>query len=663
MTIQETFDLALQHHQAGRLPEAEALYRQILAAQPWHADALRLLGVIAHQVGQHEMAIGLIRRAVELNPDLAAAHSNLGEAHRAVGQWEAAAAAYRRALQARPDSPDVLNNLSNILRLQGQHDEAVAMCRRAIELRPAYAEAHSNLGLALAEQGDADAAILSCRRALELQPNYPNAYNNLGLALKESGQWDEAVAAFRQALALRPSFWQAHCNLGSVLKDHGQLREALAAYQSALALNPSVAGVCSNLIYLLHFLPEADEPAAAAAHEHWRRHFSEPAKPCIQRHTNRRDPERRLRIGYVSPEFRDHVTGRYLRPLFDCHDRRQFEIVCYSGVSRSDTATARFREQADLWRNTVGVTDEAFAGMVREDAVDILVDLTQHLTGNRLTVFDRKPAPVRVSFAGYPESTGLEAIEYRISDRYLENGEAQEAGGGPIPGRGRERVFLIDSFWCYDPCGMDVAVNALPAKQGGRVTFGNLNAFGKVNESALGLWARVLARVKEARLILLSDAGSHRQRTLVFLDREGVAPNRVEFITPRARREYLELYHQIDIILDTFPYNGHTTSLDALWMGVPVISLAGQTPVSRAGWSQLSNLGLAELAAFSADAFVEVATQLARDLPRIAELRRTLRTRMEASVLMDAPRFARGIEAAYRAMWRQWCSEEAAPNA
>ena len=260
-----------------------------------------------------------------------------------------------------------------------------------------------------------------------------------------------------------------------------------------------------------------------------------------------------------------------------------------------------------------------------------------------------------MSFAGYPASTGLETIEYRISDRYLEDGLAGWERGN------NEHVCLIDSFWCYDPCGMDVEVNELPAKESGRVTFGCLNNFCKADEPVLRLWAQVLKEVPNACLVMLGGLGRHRQRTLAFLEQQGIEARRVEFVEPRPRQAYLELYHRLDIALDTFPYNGHTTSLDGLWMGVPVVSLAGERAVSRAGLSQLSNLGLRELIAYSEGEYVEIATRVAQDLPRLAELRKALRARMEASVLMDAPHFARGIEAAYRAMWRRWCTERTGP--
>jgi len=614
MTIPQAFQIALQHHQAGRLAEAETLYRQILAAQPKHADALHFLGVIAVQAGRHDLAEAWLRQAIALNPDNPGAHSNLGEAYRTTGRIDEALAAFHRALELKPDSPETLNSLGVALRARGQFDDAVA----------AY------------------------RRALELKPNYSDAYNNLGVALAAQGRGDEAVAAFCRALELRPDWAEIHNNLGNALKDLGELDAAIAAFRRALHFKPEDARTHSNLIYTLLFHPGHTGRAIAEEHRVWNRQFGDPLQQFVRPHGNDPAVARRLRIGYVSPDFREHVVGRNLLPLLERHDSRSFEILCYSGVVHPDKLTDEFRRHARQWRSTVGVGDEALAGMIREDGVDILVDLTQHMAGNRLPMFARQPAPIQVSFAGYPGSTGLEAIEYRISDKYLEADYADEEIGR------KEQIHLIDSFWCYDPCGVEIGLNGLPANESGRVTFGCLNNFCKVNKPALKLWAQVLGKVTDSRLVLLSGVGEHRQRALKAFASEGVEAHRVQFVEYRPRCEYLELYHGLDIALDTFPYNGHTTSLDALWMGVPVVSLAGNTPVSRGGLSQLTNLGLPELVAHSEAEFVTIAVNLARDLPRLAHLRSTLRNRMEQSVLMDAPHFARNIEAAYQKMWQHW---------
>jgi protein O-GlcNAc transferase len=686
VTIPQAFDLALNRHHAGRLADAEALYSQILAVQPGHAGALHHLGVIALQAGRHELAIERIRKAILLDPNNPTAHSNLGLAcsrigrldeaiatfHRALalkpnspetlsnlgvalrarGQLDEAIATYGHALELKPDYPEAWNNLGNALAGRGRCDEAINAYRRAIELRPGYPEAHNNLGAELAGQGQLEAAIAEHRYALQLNPDYPEAWNNLGAALARRGQLDEAVSAYRRAIQIEPAFQDAHNNLGDALKDKGELGESIAAFRRALKLKPEDTGCHSNLIYTLNFLPDFDDRKIAEEQQRWNRQINEPLKHSYRPHANDRTPDRRLRIGYVSPDFRDHVVGKNLLPLFERHDPRNLEIFCYSGVTRPDRVTDAFRRCAQKWRNTVGVADEALADMIRGDGVDILVDLAQHMAGNRLPVFARKPAPVQVSFAGYPASTGLEAIEFRISDPYL---EGVSAGKESLR---KEQVYFIDSFWCYDAFGLDLAVNSLPASESGTVTFGCLNTFCKINGSVLSLWARVLGKIKDSRLFLRSPAGDHRQRTLEALEREGVAARRVEFVDTRPQREYLKLYRRMDIILDTFPYNGHTTSLDALWMGVPVVSLAGDTPVSRAGLSQLSNLGLTELVAHSEPEFLNIAESLAMNLPRLAQLRSILRDRMKTSVLMDATRFTQQVDEAYRQMWQAWCNKE-----
>ena len=376
-----------------------------------------------------------------------------------------------------------------------------------------------------------------------------------------------------------------------------------------------------------------------------------PWRSFIQPHGNDRSALRRLKIGYVSPNFRDHVVGRNLLPLFREHDRRQFEFVCYADVPRHDELTNRFQSHADAWRDTAGLTDVQLAQRIREDGIDILVDLTLHMAHNRLLVFARKPAPVQVTFAGYPGTTGLSTIDYRLTDPYLDPPDLCDRYYA------EQSIRLPDCFWCYDPLDSDAAVNGLPAAEKGYVTFGCLNNFCKVNPPILKIWAQILKAVDRSRLTLLAGEGTHRQCALDLLAEAGVAGDRVTFVAHQPRPQYLRYYHAIDIGLDTVPYNGHTTSLDSFWMGVPVVTLTGPTVVGRAGLCQLMNLGLPELIGSSPEQYVRVAAELAQDLPRLGNLRGSLRQRMQSSPLMDAPRFARSIEAAYREMWRRWCAK------
>jgi protein O-GlcNAc transferase len=492
-----------------------------------------------------------------------------------------------------------------------------------------------------------------CRQILAREPKHAESLHLLGAIAHRVGKDDIAEDLIRRSIAIKPDRVVAHSNLGSILKYKGQVVEAVSEYRRAIELDPADASIDSNLVYTMLFHPGYDSKAIAEELRRWNQRHAQPLGKFVQAHSNDRSADRRLRIGYVSPDFRDHVIGRNLLPMFQHHDRKKFEIVCYSQVLRPDAATGQFRGKADGWRSILGISDEKVAEQIRTDRIDILVDLALHMAKNRLLVFARKPAPVQVTFAGYPGSTGLETMDYRLTDPYL------DPPGLDDEFYSEKSYRLPHSFWCYDPLGAGVAVNALPAQTQGHITFGCLSNFCKVNEPVVRLWARVLKTVDRSRMVILCPEGNHRQRLLDLLQREGIDSDRIELVAQLPRIKYLELYHRIDVGLDGFPYNGHSTSLDSFWMGVPVVTLVGKTVVGRAGVSQLSNLGLTELIANAADEYVRIAGELAGDLPRLAELRGTLRQRMEASPLMDAAGFTRGIEAAYRQMWRTWCETPA----
>jgi protein O-GlcNAc transferase len=712
MNVQEQLDYALSHHRAGRLPQAEVTYRQVLEQDPNNIQALHLLGVIAIQAGQSAAAIDLIGRAVQIKPDFVEAHNDLSVALKDIGRFEEAIGAGLRAIQIRPQYPEAYYNLGIAYKAAGKVPEAITAYRQAVRFRPNYAQAFNNLGMVLWEAGQLEEAIICHRQAARLAPTHPDAhynlgnvlsaahkyseaaaayqqairlkpdhaqaYTNLGNTFKEMGRFDEAIAcyqrvlavkpdhadayynlgsafhdkeqfdeassAYRQALRYKPELAKGHNNLANALKDTGRLDEAISSYREALRLNPDYPKAHSNLILAMHYDPNSDASVIAAEAAHWNERHAEPLKKFIQPHANNRDANRRLRIGYVSADFCVHASAFFLLPLFRNHDREQVELFCYSQGNHADEANRQIREVAGHWREIAPMSDEAVAQGIRDDKIDILVDLKLHTADNRLPIFARKPAPVQVSWLGYPGITGVDAIDYRLSDPYL-----KPEGTDP------RCLRLPNTFWCYDPVVKDPAVSALPREANGYVTFGCLNNFFKVNEPVARLWASVLNAVERSRLIVLCPAGSHRETFLAKLEQRGIGRDRVELVPRIVRGKYLEHFNRIDIGLDTFPYNGHTTSLDSLWMGVPFVTLIGQTAVGRGGFSQLSNIGLPELAARTLDEYLQIAVDLANDVPRLAELRRTLRGRMETSPLMDAPAFARAIEVAYRQMWTNWC--------
>jgi len=615
LTIQQALDLAVQHHQAGRSQQAQEIYRQILAQQPDHPGALHLMGVLAAQAGDREAAIGWIRRALGVWPHDVTFHVNLAYILEGAGRIEEAGEAYRRALELTPENADLHFRYGNMLRMRGLMAQAGAQFQEV----------------------------------LRLEPGHVGALNNRGLALAEMGRLDEALACCREAIRLAPDSAMAHSNLGHDLKLAGQMREAIAAYRRATELEPGNAAYFSNLVYALHYTPGYSAEAIFEELRHYDESFVRPLRAAIRPHENDRNPERKLRIGYVTPEFRQHALGLYLMPLLERHDKAQFEIFCYADVAQPDSYTLRHRQCADQWRDTRGMSDEALAEAVRGDRIDILVDLHQHMGGNRLPLLARKPAPVQVGFAGYPNTSGVSAIDYRLTDPYLE--PAEEAA---LPSM--EKVLRLPrTWWCYQ-AATEVPVNELPAGAAGHVTFGNLNNFCKHNEETYQLWAEVMRAVENSRLMLLAPEGMARDRTISYLVGQGIGAERVMFVGLAGLADYLKYYHQIDMGLDSFPYNGHMTSMDSFWMGVPVMSYIGTVPWGRGTWSQASNLGVPELVGRNPEEFVRLSSALAKDLPRLAELRRTLRRRMQDSPLMDAGGYARGIEAVYRQAWKQWCA-------
>jgi predicted O-linked N-acetylglucosamine transferase (SPINDLY family) len=384
-------------------------------------------------------------------------------------------------------------------------------------------------------------------------------------------------------------------------------------------------------------------------HRRWNQQHAEPLKKLIQPHTNNRDPDRRLRVGYVSPDFREHIVGQNLLPLLREHDHQQMEIFCYANLVRADALTEQFRRYADVWRSIAGLSDSQAVDLVRHDRIDILVDLTLHMGNSRLVIFAYKPAPVQVTYLGYCGSTGMEAMDYRLSDPYLDPSDSD------LSVYSERTIRLPETYWCYGVAGPTPDPSPPPAATTGYLTFGCLNNSIKLSPPARDLWAEILRGVPRSRLIVHSHPGAHLDAVRERFAGKGISTDRLEFPSRQAWPEYVRTYGRIDIALDPFPWGGGITTCDALWMGVPVVSLVGRTAVGRGGASILSNVGVPELIARTPEQYVQIATDLAKDLPRLAELRRTLRGRMQASPLMDAPRFARNVEAAYRQMWRNWC--------
>lgn len=628
----------------GKIAEAAEEYRRAIEIQPDCIEAVGNLGSALNSLGRLDEAIETLHRGLHLAPHSAVISCNLGNALLARKRYDEAQAALRRALELQPNFPAAAYNLANALAARGDYTQAVEMFRRTIQLDPNYLDAHNNLGNALQALRDYKGAAESYLAALKIKPDYIVAYNNLGNALRTMGQTDDAIAAFQQVLRLRPDHHAAHSNLGNALKDAGRIDEAIQCYRRSVELHPRGWIAHGNLCFSLQYHPDSTSEMILREALRWNVLHAQPVKSEIRPHDNPPAAGRKLRIGYLGADFRIHCASQFTIPLFANHDRDQCEIFLYSQVSREDEITERTRSYADGWRPIRGKTDQEAAELIRQDRIDVLVDLTMHMANSRLLVFARKPAPVQVTWLAYPGTTGLAAMDYRLTDPQLDP-------PGTDHFYAEKSVRLPDTFWCYDPLCDDIDPGLLPASSNGFITFGCLNNFCKVTDPTLNLWEPILRALPNSRLILLAAHGGHRNHLRESFQSRGFDPDRIEFLEFRPRIDYLHEYRRIDIGLDTLPYNGHTTSLDSYWMGVPVVTRIGSTIVGRAGWSQLCNLNLKELAAETNEQFVKIVLDLAADLPRLTELRKTLRDRMKLSPLMDAPRFARNMEAAYRLMF------------
>ena len=663
---------------------AVVCFRCVLALKPDDAVAYCHLGDALAGLGQHDQAVDCYRRAVQLRPELDQAWLNLGRALRGLNQADEAVSCYERAARLRPEDPGPLAELAALLMHCGELDAAVthyeqalglwpdcvgaysnmglalmALGRleearlsfeQALYLQPDLAEAHNNLGLALLNQGRLEEARLSFEQALYLRPDLVDAQNNLGLACNAQGEPDQALASFEHALQIDPNHFGALTNLANACKDQGRAAEAIAYYRKALALRPENAPVHSNLLLALQYPPGADPREILAESRRFARQHAEPLAGTIEPHPRRSAAGRRLRIGYVSADFREHPVVSFLEPILAAQDRDHFEIFCYADVLQPDETTRRIQSYADHWRSLVGLSDGQAAQWIRRDDIDILVDLAGHTGGNRLLAFARKPAPIQVSYLGYLGTTGLSAIDYYLTDAHADPPGLSEAHyQEPL-------IRLPECGFCYAPGPAPEVRPEPPSPRSGQVTFGCLNNPAKVSDEVLAVWSRVLATVPGSRLLLRAGAGrSAEERFRDLFTRHGIAPERLGFAGRTATRfAYLELYHAVDIALDPFPYNGVTTTCDALWMGVPVISQAGRMSASRQGVRFLRTVGLDELLAETLVDYVRIATELADDLARLADLRCRLRERMSRSPLMDALRLTRDLEAAYSGIWKNW---------
>lgn len=672
----------------GRADEGEASCRRAVELRPDYAEGWNQLGFALHSQGRLGEAETSYRRAIGIDASLLTAHGNLGAALMQQGRLAEAEISYRRviaadhgfaaqhknpaielqnscqptgtrtldqrALEPAPGLAGAHSNLGALLLGQGRLAEAEASCRRAVALAPALADAHSNLGTTLLGSGRPTGAEASYRTAIELAPGLAEAHSNLGALLLSQGRLAEAEASCRRAIAIDPDFSDAHSNLGSTLLETGRLAEAEASCRRALLLNPELTEAHNVLLFCLSHNPAVGSEALFAEHLQFGECVEAPlrVRPGRPAYTNLREPERQLRIGIVSADLYNHPVAFFLEPILDhlCRDSG-FSLHAYSNrVSSSDDAvTLRLRRLFESWTPVIGVSDDAVADNIRADGIDILADLSGHTRGTRLPVFGRKPAPVQASWIGYPGTTGLQAMDYYLADRFFLPLEE-------FADQFTEKIVHLPATAAFLPAKSAPPVNPLPALNSGRLTLGSFNRLSKLSPQVVALWSRLLRALPDARMLLGAMPQEERCAALLAcFEREGIARERLSLHPRCGLEDYLALHHQVDFCLDAFPYGGGTTNSHALWMGVPTLTLLGHTPPGRQGATIMAHVGLDAFIATDEGDFVAKGVRWAGQLGELAELRAGMRERFGRSPLGQPAVVAAGLSTALRTMWRRWC--------
>lgn len=640
----------------GKLDDAADALRKAIEIKKDYTEAHVRLGAIFYELGRFDDAVESYSKALKIQPERVEALNNHAAALVKLGLADAAIESYQRALALAPAQAEVLSNLGVVQKRLGKFDDAVASYRRALAISPDFAEAHNNLGTVLHKLGRINEALQSYQHALKIDPENADAHNNLGILQNQLGQLEAAAASFRRSLERNPGCMDALSNLGSVLADLGQLESAAASYRRALEIDPGHTIAHSNMLFTHNYLAEQSSLQLLAEAQRFGEVVAQKAIPYTTWNTPR-DPTRCLRIGIVSADLRQHPVGYFaentLTTLAHLAAGR-LKLFAYSNYHETDTTTLRIKASCHGWHDVYGISDDRLAQLIYEDGIDILIDLSGHTGDNRLPMFAWKPAPVQVTWLGYFATTGVAAIDYLIADPWTLP-ESEESSFSETIWR------LPETRLCFTPPSILLNVTPPPVLTNGHITFGCFNNLTKMNEQVVRLWARILAAVPNSRLYLKARALGEvavQQSVIKRFAEHGIDPQRLTLETYVPRANYLEAYNQIDIALDPFPYTGGTTTVEALWMGVPVLTLAGRLFLARQGVGLLMNAGLPEWVASDQDDYLSRAVAHASDLQSLASLRARLRQQVLASPIFDASRFARHFEAALRGMWEKWCHDQ-----
>ncbi|RXH81461.1 hypothetical protein DVH24_034882 [Malus domestica] len=649
-------DLGTSLKLAGNTQEGLQKYYEALKTDPHYAPAYYNLGVVYSEMMQFDMALTCYEKAALERPMYAEAYCNMGVIYKNRGDLESAIACYERCLAVSPNFEIAKNNMAIALtdlgtkvKLEGDIDQGISYYKKALYYNWHYADAMYNLGVAYGEMLKFDMLALS------IKPNFSQSLNNLGVVYTVQGKMDAAANMIDKAIIANPTYAEAYNNLGVLYRDAGNITLAIGAYEECLKIDPDSRNAGQNRLLAMNYINEGLDDKLFVAHRDWGRRFMR-LYPQYTSWDNPKDPERPLVIGYVSPDYFTHSVSYFIEAPLAHHEYTKYKVVVYSAVVKADAKTIRFREKVlkkgGIWRDIYGIDEKKVASIIREDKVDILVELTGHTANNKLGTMACRPSPVQVTWIGYPNTTGLPAIDYRITDSLADPPDSKQK-------HVEELVRLPDCFLCYTPSPEAGPVMPTPALSNGFVTFGSFNNLAKITPKVLQVWARILSAIPNSRLVVKCkpfSCDSVRERFLSTLEQLGLEPLRVDLLPLiLLNYDHMQAYSLMDISLDTFPYAGTTTTCESLYMGVPCVTMAGSVHAHNVGVSILSKVGLGNLIAKSEDEYVQLAVQLASDITALSNLRMGLRDLMARSPVCDGPKFTFGLESAYRSMWHSYC--------
>lgn len=635
----------------SRYAEMGEQARLLAEHDPQCGEAWRLLGIAWLMRQDYAQALAPLHQASALLPDHAEVWDHLGVVCQNLGELATAAACYKRCLALDPHRVQAWNNAADNAWRRGLLEESADYARQALALQPDYASPYLILGNVFRDLGCGEQAEITYRQALQLNPQFAKAHYNLGHLFQERGQYHDALGCYRQALKIQPDFVEAHRACGTALKDLGCFAEALSHYRTALALNPQLAETYGDFLFTLSHDENATPEEVFAAHAAFGQHFEAPLKAVSGPATHHaRNPYKQLNVGFVSGDLCHHAVAYFIEPVWQALDRNQVAISAYSNRYLEDDQTARLKSLVDVWTPIFSLNDAALAERIRADQIDILIDLSGHTSRDRLLTFAHKPAPMQASWLGYPNTTGLTTMDYYLTDRYW-------APPGILDALFTERLARLPCAFTFQPALGAPPVNPLPALTRGHITFASFHRPCKLGQRVIALWSEILKAVPHAILLIgaINDAALRDRLAEAFL-RHGVTMERLAFYPQMKLQDYLALHHRVDIVLDAFPFSGGAVTQHALWMGVPVLTLTGLTPPHRHCAAMLHHVGLSDWVADSEEEYVDLARKWGADLPRLALLRTGLREQIEHSALRRPETVARGLEQAFRQMWRRWCA-------